>query len=87
MSLVENPSQLAARYRDAIYTHRLTPGTRLNIFDEARQLGIAPRILSQAMRLLVNQGLLEWLPDHVVEVRSLTTQTLQDIGYTLTRRR
>ncbi|MHB1610578.1 MAG: GntR family transcriptional regulator [Sulfobacillus sp.] len=87
MSLVENPSQLAARYRDAIYTRRLAVGDRINLVEEARQLGVAPRILSQAMRLLANQGLVEWHPDQMVEVRALTTQSLQDMGYALTRRR
>ncbi len=87
MSLVESPAQLSRRYRDAILTQRLTVGTTITLDDEARDLGIPKSLLTRALRLLVNEGLMEWQSPNVAIVRPLTTQSLQDIGFTMTRRR
>ncbi len=87
MSLVESPAQLSQRYRDAILTRRLAVGTTITLDDDARDLGISRSLLSRALRLLVNEGLIEWQSPNVAVVRSLTTQSLQDIGFTMTRRR
>ncbi len=87
VSLVQNPSQLSRRYRDAILTRRLEVGTTIAIDEEARDLGVAKSLLSRALRLLVNEGLMEWQSPNVAVVRPLTTQSLQDIGFTMTRRR
>lgn len=87
VSLVQNPSQLSRRYRDAILTRRLEVGTTITLDEEARDLGVAKSLLSRALRLLVNEGLMEWQSPNVAVVRPLTTQSLQDIGFTMTRRR
>lgn len=87
MSLVESSIQLSRRYRDAILTRRLAVGTSIVVDEEARALGISNALLARALRLLVNEGLMEWRSPSVAIVRPLTTQSLQDIGFTMTRRR
>ncbi|PSR29183.1 MAG: GntR family transcriptional regulator [Sulfobacillus thermosulfidooxidans] len=87
MGLIDNPNTIAARYRDAILTKRLPAGMSIDITQEARDQGLNPSLLRQAMQILTTMGLVEWEGKSQVKIKSLTTQTLQDLGYTLTRRR
>ncbi len=87
MSLVDNPSTVASRYRDAIITKRLPIGATIVLDREAKELGISLKVLKQAMRILTTMGLVSWPTPDTVQVRALTTQTLQDLEYSLTRRR
>jgi DNA-binding GntR family transcriptional regulator len=87
VGLIDNPGTLAARYRDAILTRRLSPGTSIDIVQESRDLGIKPAQLKQAMQILVTMGLVESAGPGRVRVKSLNTQSLQDLDFTLTRRR
>lgn len=87
MGLVDNPNTVASRYRDAIITKRLPAGMVIDLNREASDLGLPIKLLKQAMRILTTMGLVSWPSEESVQVRQLTTQTLQDLEYGLTRRR
>lgn len=87
MGLIDNPSTIAARYRDAILTKRLPSGMSLDIVQEAQELGIRPTLLKQAIQILITMGLVEWEGNGQVRIKTLSTQSLQDLDYSLTRRR
>jgi DNA-binding GntR family transcriptional regulator len=87
VGLIDNPGTLAARYRDAILTRRLAAGTIIDLTQEAHELGIKPALLKQAMQILTTMGLVESEGPGRVRVKNLSTQSLQDLSFTLTRRR
>ncbi len=87
MGLVDNPETLASRYRDAIATKRLPSGMVLDLQEEARDMGIPLALIKQAMRILTTMGLVSWPSPNSVQIREMTTQTIQDLGFSMTRRR
>jgi DNA-binding GntR family transcriptional regulator len=87
LGLVDNPDMLASRYRDAIATKRLPTGMVLDLKEEAADMGIPLSLIKQAMRILTTMGLVSWPSPDSVKIREMTTQTLQDLEFSLTRRR
>ncbi len=87
MGLIDNPGTLAARYRDAILTKRLASGASIDLVQEAHELGIKLAPLKQAMQILTTMGLVESEGPGRVRVKNLSTQSIQDLDFTLTRRR
>lgn len=82
---IELPSlvDLAAdRLRELLLAGSLKPGERLREAWLSERLGISRPPLREAMRILVQQGLLEQMPRRGVRVVALTAQDVHDI-YTL----
>jgi DNA-binding GntR family transcriptional regulator len=79
---IEQPSlvDLAAdRIRELVLSGALAPGERLGEARLSEQLGISRPPLREAIRILVQQGLLERLPRRGVRVVSLTSRDVHDI--------
>jgi DNA-binding GntR family transcriptional regulator len=79
---IEQPSlvDLAAdRIRDLVLSGALAPGERLGEARLSQHLGISRPPLREAIRILVQQGLLERLPRRGVRVVSLTHRDVDDI--------
>lgn len=79
---LEQPSLVdlaAGRIRELILSGTLTPGERLREAWLSEQLGISRPPLREAMRILVQQGLLEGLPRRGVRVVELTSRDVHDI--------
>lgn len=82
---IEQPSlvDLAAdRLRELLLAGSLKPGERLREAWLSQRLGISRPPLREAMRILVQQGLLEQMPRRGVRVVALTARDVHDI-YTL----
>ena len=79
---LEQPSlvDLAAdRIRELVLSGTLAPGDRLREAWLSEQLGISRPPLREAIRILVQQGLLERLPRRGVRVVALTSRDVHDI--------
>lgn len=85
MAIIDDPSTIAQRYRDAMVTGTIAPGTTWSLETEPRDLGIPPRVYRRAMRMLETMGLVTIQGDTVKAV-PLNIQAIQDLEFTLTRR-
>ncbi len=75
------------RYREAIVTKRLAPGTELVSAEEAATLNVPVSLVRNAFRQLASMGLVELLPQGRVRVKTNNIQSLQALEYGHTRRR
>lgn len=82
-----NEGLLVQRYREAIIRGQFKPGHVLVFAGEAARLGVSRGVIRRAMHSLASQGLVELGEGETATVRPLTINSLQDLEYTLTRRR
>ena len=75
------------RYREAIVTRRLQPGTQLSITAEAQALNVPPSLVRNAFRHLAAMGLVDLGVGGMVTVKANNIQSLQSLEYHHTRRR
>lgn len=78
---------LVQRYREAILTKRLMPGTKLLVSDEARAIGVSLRLMRSAFRSLATMGLVTLEAGGQVVIGEKTIQSIQSLGFGSTRRR
>lgn len=87
-SPLANPLDLIVqRYREAIVTKRLSPGSTLWADEEAHALGVPIHIVKAAFRTLGSVGLIDLQTGGKAVVKSNTIQSLQALEFGLTRRR
>jgi DNA-binding GntR family transcriptional regulator len=76
----ETSSSVAARLiRHGILTGDLEPGTPLRETELARQMGISRTPVREALRLLQNDGLVEFAPNRGATVKSYSAADLEDV--------
>jgi DNA-binding GntR family transcriptional regulator len=76
----ENSSAVVARLiRDAIISGELQPGHPLREAELGRQMGISRTPVREALRLLQNDGLVEFQPNRGATVKSYTAADLEDV--------
>lgn len=68
-----------ATLRDAIVRLDLEPGRKLGLIELARQFGVSPTPIRQALRLLQGDGLVVTVPRRGARVAGLTTEELEEI--------
>lgn len=85
MAIIDDPATIAQRYRDAMVTGTIAPGTTWSLGAEPRDLGIDARVYRRAMRMLETMGLVTIRGDTVTAL-ALNIQAIQDLEFTLTRR-
>lgn len=78
---------LVQRYREAVVTRRLAPGSELVLADEAAILNVPVSLVRNAFRQLASLGLVELLPQGRARVKTNNIQSLQALEYGHTRRR
>ena len=76
----ETSSAVAARLiRQGIVTGELPPGQPLRETELARQMGISRTPIREALRLLQNDGLVEFTPNRGASVKAYSAADLQDV--------
>ncbi|MGZ4299122.1 MAG: GntR family transcriptional regulator [Solirubrobacteraceae bacterium] len=76
----ETSSSVAARLiRQGIITGELPPGQALRETELARQMGISRTPIREALRLLQNDGLVEFTPNRGASVKAYSAADLQDV--------
>jgi DNA-binding GntR family transcriptional regulator len=76
----ETSSSVAARLiRDAILRGELAPGQPLREVELARHMGVSRTPVREALRLLQNDGLVEFAPNRGATVKCYTAADLEDV--------
>jgi len=79
ISRVTTTSQVVTALRDRILRGDIAPGTRLREFEVAEALGVSRNTLREAMRDLVNEGLLTHRMHQGTSVAALSAEDARDL--------
>jgi DNA-binding GntR family transcriptional regulator len=73
------PERIASFVRERIIEGRWQPGDRLIESQLARQFGVSRAAMREALRLLVSEGLVTWLPHRGPMVRETSSRELEEL--------